>query len=236
MKNKYLNALLNTAPSRAAPIAEYLSRFPKERIFVDTNGAIGIARRQFVIGENRLFHVFFPPLHVGRSTGRKELHKRKLLKVGGAYLDESLADDYSKIIPDEYFEFWAWTNGASLFGGHLRLLGLIGTAGFNTSGEIRGPGSMALANSEQIEMMGNRCLCFGSYLFDGSELLFETGSRSVARIERGRRKLLNRWSSFWIFLTSEFERMNVLFDSAYAARDMHTAPPEGSKGSVLLRG
>jgi|GEM_PF-4242778 len=212
------------APPGATGIVPYISRFSETDVFTDAGKAIGIAKRQFVVGEDRFFHVFFSPLLDRRSLAG-DLHlKERLLRAGSAYLTVSLEGEFMRIVPDDYYDFWSWTNGASLFGGHLRLLGLIDDKGFNGAGEISGPGSMALANSEHLEITGNRCLIFGSYGFDGSLLVFMNGSPSVARIDRVTKAILNSWDSFWIFLSNEFERMDGLFDNAYVARDMNTVP------------
>ncbi len=150
--------------------------------------------------------------HVPHIAPQAWLHK-----VYAGLQDDNINEIKEKIgieLPSDYCEFLTYSNGINIFSDSLSVWGLR-TSYARTGDAAVQPYDIIELNKEKRGKIQSNCLVFGSYSWDGSEMLYnlENDNTKVYRCENSSTKVLQEWETIWIWLYSEVDRIGKLFDT-----------------------
>ncbi|MDQ0202303.1 SMI1/KNR4 family protein [Neobacillus ginsengisoli] len=120
----------------------------------------------------------------------------------------------TKKVPLVLKEFYRKMNGINLFSDVFCVFG-VRTSYVRTGDESIQPYDLITPNLERHIECPKSWLIFGSYSWDGSEVVMDTAELEypkVFRIERWTTNILQEWDSFSDWLNSETFRVQTLFD------------------------
>ena len=115
-------------------------------------------------------------------------------------------------IPEEYLVFLTeCSNGLSLYLDSLSLYGIRKNIGRNIE-NVWQPYSIFTPNvEERISNADPKLFFFGGYNWDGSLLYFDQSTNLIHRCSNESIEPLNTWSNFGLWLSSEVNRISLLF-------------------------
>jgi hypothetical protein len=144
-----------------------------------------------------------------------------------ARLSDEKIDEIKKEIgvelPVDFIEFLKCANGINIFSDSLSIWGLR-TSYARTGDAAIQPYDLVALNQEKKGKIPTDWIVFGSYSWDGSEMLYDIKSSNskVYRCENGSKKILQEWETLWAWLSSEVERLSKLFDEKGIEYDENT--------------
>lgn len=115
-------------------------------------------------------------------------------------------------LPESYTSFLQINNGLKIFDETIKIYGF---RNFNIEYELdKAPFDLFTANEFRVKGTPDSWFIFGSYVFDGTKLVFDTANLNdkVYRIKKNSIEILNEWESFEVWLLSEAKRISELFD------------------------
>jgi hypothetical protein len=194
------------------------------------NGAIEInPRTHWNPGETRAFHILYAPLAADVvATLERDLGLR--FEHADAYekgVSEATGFPCKVRFSDKFKQLLLFSNGMSLFGGHMGYGGVAVLAG-----EARLPGPNYLPQSNGIPTLNifvrpknidPAHAVLGSYPADGSCVVVNPDTEETYRVDRKGTKL-NRWKDPFDYLCKEVKRMSTLFNENCEALTMESAP------------
>ncbi|MHB0999149.1 MAG: SMI1/KNR4 family protein [Armatimonadota bacterium] len=126
-------------------------------------------------------------------------------------------------LPKDFVDFLECSNGINIFSDSLCVFGHR-TSYARTGDEAIQPYDLILMNEERKGDMPITWLLIGSYLWDGSLMLYDLGisDKKVYRCESDSYRILQEWDSLWKWLSSEVERLSELFDDNGIEYDENT--------------
>ncbi len=115
--------------------------------------------------------------------------------------------------PEDYIEFLKRANGINVFSDNLSIWGLRTSYSREGDDSVQ-PYDVLALNEEEIRKSPNGWFYFGSYSWDGSEMLYDLKSdnKKVYRCLNGSKNVIQEWADLWTWLSSEIERISKLFD------------------------
>jgi hypothetical protein len=191
--------------SAMAAIQSVLERARPLGVQMLPDGTALIGRAPHIATEAWL-HILFAPLHQAEV---EELNKR----VG-------------RPVPRPLVELFLQTNGLSLFSDALAIFGLRRDLR-RTAYAVWQPFDIRTPNvQERPSGALEKVVFFASYKSDGSLIYMDSDDDQIHRCSRDSAKPLNTWKSLDEMLSSEVERLTLLFDSEGRKKDPRrsTAP------------
>jgi hypothetical protein len=144
-------------------------------------------------------HKIFPPLH---EKYIYDLEKQMRLNI-----------------PPDYQNFLKDTNGINLFSSGLKLYGM--RFNFNRNlYDVWQPFDIITPNTnERPKILSDDILIIGS-AYDGSKIAIIGRNDKVIRFDDNTFEVLNEWENFDSYLTSEIERLELLFEENGVPKDV----------------
>ena len=149
--------------------------------------------------------------HVPHVAPQAWLHK-VYAKLSEEKIDK-IRKELGVELPADFIEFLKCANGINIFSDSLSIWGLK-TSYARTGDEAIQPYDLVALNNEKKREIPMNWVIFGSYSWDGSEMLYDikNGNPHVYRCENSSTKILQEWENLWVWLSSEVERLSKFFD------------------------
>lgn len=125
-----------------------------------------------------------------------------------------LEKELQKSLPTDLKQFYTFANGINIFSDSLSIWGQRNS--YEREGEaIFLPYDMVSLNEENNWYCPKGWIYFGSYSWDGSQMVFDLTSdkKKILRVKNGSTEILNEWSTFSEWLSSEINRLAKFFDT-----------------------